>query len=121
MGRRNWRFAAVLAVVVASFALIPGRAAPSSALSGDAAQCAQSALSEAASTAGPQVGSLLAVRRVIPDGGTKPLLSDMAALCAVCSIALAGSMRRRPRPAASLAHALMRVPCGVRAPPVRSV
>src|SRR5262245_27843521 len=116
MARRRWRSAALLAIVLASVALVVGRAAPSMATARETSHEARAAVADAASLPGPHVGSLLAVRRVAPEGGPKTLLVELATLSAACSLALLGAWRARQRSAFSRSYAFVPAPCGVRAP-----
>jgi hypothetical protein len=125
MGRRRWRSAALLAVGLVSVALVVGRAAPSIPGAHEAVQHsghdargdARSAVADAAAIPAAQIGSLLVLRRVAPDGGTKSFLGDLAAMTAACALALVGARRARGWGVAACTPVLVALPCGVRAPP----
>jgi hypothetical protein len=56
-------------------------------------------------------------RRVGSEGTAKPLLQSLATLSAACAVALFSFLRRRPRTPSFFTRAVLRVPCGLRAPP----
>jgi hypothetical protein len=56
-------------------------------------------------------------RRVGSEGTAKPLLLSFATLSAACAVVLFGTLRRRPWAPSSFTRAVLRVPCGLRAPP----
>ena len=120
MGRRTWRSAALLAVGLACITLVAGRNASPIGTQHPSLQDAGRALVEGAALPDAQVGPLLAARRVDPERG-KPLVLTLAALGTAVAVALAGSTRRRQLAVGARAARLVPVPCGVRAPPVRSV
>jgi hypothetical protein len=125
MGRRRWRPAALLAVGLVSVALFVGRAAPSIPAAHEAVQHAghdtrddgRSAVADAAAIPVAPVGSLLVLRRIAPDSGTKSFLADLAAVTAACALALAGRRRALQWGARARTAVLVALPCGVRAPP----
>jgi hypothetical protein len=64
-----------------------------------------------------RVDLVLPARRVVPEGSAKPLLQALATLSAACGIAFAAVVLRRRWARADASRLLLRVPCGLRAPP----